>query len=95
MVYASLPCFSSYLVSDSVSGYGHNSGKQNQLGWGVFQIGCNENNQRKALKSALSNYVGWEAGKVYNEGNLVNINGVITLSGEKTRLVKNTLPAIC
>ena len=52
----------------------------------------------EALKSALSNYVGWEAGKVYNEGNLVvniNINGVITLSGEKTRLVKNTKPAVC
>lgn len=84
-----------FVSSSFAKGYGHNSGKQTELGYGVFQIGCNENNQREALKSALSNYVGWEAGKVYNEGNLVNINGVITLSGEKTRLVKNTIPAVC
>lgn len=88
----------SFVSSSFATGYGHNSGKQTQIGYGVFQISCNENNQREALKSALSNYVSWEAGKVYNEGNLVvniNINGVITLSGEKTRLVKNTKPAVC
>ena len=41
-----LRLYMSFVSSSFATGYGHNSGKQTQIGYGVFQIGCNENNQR-------------------------------------------------
>mmetsp|Transcript_27318 Transcript_27318/g.57684 ORF Transcript_27318/g.57684 Transcript_27318/m.57684 type:complete len:471 (-) Transcript_27318:156-1568(-) len=72
-------------------GYGHNSGKPTELGWGVFQIGCAANNQRLELKEALALYLNWTDGKEYRSGDLVNINGLMTLIGPRGMYPSSTM----
>ena len=70
----------------AMKGYGHNSGKPSVLGWGVFQVGCEANDQSGVLKQTLLKELNWTEGVQFHEKDFANINGMVTLAGPDVRI---------